>query len=113
MTYFADVKEKKELKSKYRKLSIMNHPDKGGQLVRMQEINEEYNKLKNTFGIFPKDLRHVMVGNFIYVNKSTCVVTKVEEKLFVAKSFKTNRVAMFDKDTGYGVFNLKIRAYAN
>jgi len=113
MTFFTDVKEKKDLKSKYRKLSFINHPDKGGKLDKMQAINEEYRMLKHSFGIFPKDLRNVMVGNFIYVNNSTCVVTKVEDKLFTAKSFETNRVAMFAKDTGYGVFNFKIRAYAS
>ncbi len=113
MTYFTDVKEKKDLKSKYRRLSLINHPDKGGKLDKMQAINAEYNILKHTFGIFPKDLKNIMVGNFINVNKSICVVTKVEDKLFIAKSFNTNRVAMFDKDTGYGVFNFKIRAYAN
>jgi len=113
MTYFTDVKEKKDLKSKYRKLSLLNHPDKGGALDKMQTINQEYDLLKHTFGEFPKDLRNVRVGNFVYVNNSTCVVTKVEEKLFIAKSFKTNRIAMFAKDTGYGVFNFKIKAYAN
>lgn len=113
MTYFTDVKEKEDLKSKYRKLSFIYHPDKGGELKKMQAINEEYNMLKHTFGIFPKDLRSIMVGNFVYVNKSICVVTKVEEKLFIAKSFETNRVAMFAKDTGYGLFNFKIRAYAS
>ena len=112
MTYFADVKEITDLKAKYRKLSVLYHPDKGGQLEKMQEINEEYNMLKQTFGKFPKNLRHVRVGNFVYVNKSLCLVTKVESKLFYAKSYKTGRVAMFDKDTGYGVFNFNIRAYA-
>ena len=112
MTYFADVKEKADLKSLYRKLSFLYHPDKGGQVEQMQAINAEYNLLKDTFGKFPKNLKHIKVGNFIYVNKSLCLVTKVESKLFYAKSFKTGRVAMFDKSTGYGVFNFKIRAYA-
>ena len=111
MTYFADVKERTDLKSKYRKLSLMYHPDKGGELQIMQAINEEYKMLKHTFGIFPKDLRNVKVGNFVYVNKSLCIVFKVEDKLFYAKSFYSGRVAMFDKDTGYGLFNFKIKAY--
>lgn len=113
MTYFADVKEKKDLKSKYRRLSFMYHPDMGGVVDKMQAINNEYNMLKQNFGIFPKDLRKVRVGNFVYVNKSTCIVTKVEEKLFFAKSLETNRIAMFAKDTGYGIFNFNIRAHAN
>lgn len=113
MTYFADVKERSDLKSKYRKLSLLYHPDKGGQLEKMQAINREYNMLKNTFGVFPKDLRKVQVGNFVYVNKSICIVFKVEDKLFYAKSFNTGRVAMFAKDTGYGLFNFKIKAYVS
>lgn len=91
----------------------MYHPDMGGRLEKMQEINEEYRMLKHNFGLFPKDLRNVRVGNFVYVNNSTCLVTRVEEKLFVAKSFATNRTAMFAKDTGFGVFNFNIRAHAN
>ena len=112
MTYFADIKEKTDLKSMYRKLSFLYHPDKGGQVEKMQAVNAEYALLKNTFGKFPRDLKKVRVGNFVYVNKTLCLVTKVEAKLFYAKSFKTGRLAMFAKDTGYGVFNFKIRAYA-
>lgn len=113
MTFFTDVKEKRDLISKYRRLSLLYHPDKGGVLEKMQAINEEYNLLKHNFGIFPKDLKSVKVGNYVYVNSSICLVIKVEENSFMAKSLKTNRVAMFAKDTGYGVFNFKIRAHAN
>ena len=113
MTHFIDIKEKGDLKSRYRKLSFINHPDKGGEVEKMQEINSEYNLLKHTFGVFPEKLQNVMVGNFVFVNKSTCVVVAVENNLFKAKSFKTAREAMFDKETGYGVFNLNIKAYAN
>ena len=113
MTYFLDVKEKSDLKSTYRKLSLAYHPDKGGEVKKMQAINEEYNMLKNTFGIIPKDLRKVRVGNFVFVNKSLCIVFKVEDKLFYAKSLNTGRIAMFVKETGYGLFNFKIKAYVN
>jgi hypothetical protein len=113
MTYFLDVKEKADLKSKYRKLSLAYHPDRGGQVEKMQAINEEYNMLKNTFGVFPKNLKIVEVGNFVYVNKSLCIVFKVEKRLFYAKSFTTGRISMFAKDTGYGLFNFKIRAHVN
>lgn len=110
MTYFVDVKEKADLKARYRKLSLVYHPDKGGENEKMQAINREYNHLKKTFGIFPKNLKDVRVGNFVFVNKSVCMVFKVEKKLFYAKSFTTGRIAMFDKETGYGLFNFKIRA---
>lgn len=113
MTYFLDVKEKNDLKSRYRKLSLVYHPDKGGEVEKMQAINEEYNMLKHTFGIFPKNLMNVKVGNFVFVNKSLCIVFKVERRLFYAKSFNTGRVSMFAKDTGFGVFNFKIRAHVS
>ncbi|HKL09500.1 MAG TPA: DnaJ domain-containing protein [Bacteroidales bacterium] len=113
MTYFLDVKEKTDLKSTYRKLSLIYHPDKGGETEKMQAINEEYNMLKHTFGELPKNLKKVKVGNFVYVNKSLCMVFKVESKLFFAKSLTTGRVAMFAKDTGYGVFNFNFRAHVN
>lgn len=113
MTYFSDVTDRKDLKSKYRRLSIKNHPDKGGLVEKMQEINVEYDYLKKTFGFFPKQLDSVRVGNFVYVNQSTCVVLEVERKLFKVKSFKTNREAIFDKATGLGLFNFKIQAYVN
>ncbi|MGC9375523.1 MAG: J domain-containing protein [Bacteroidales bacterium] len=113
MTYFIDVKEKADLKSKYRQLSLLYHPDRGGEVEKMQAINEEYNMLKKSFGIFPRRLQEVQVGNFVFVNQSLCMVFKVESRLFYAKSFRTGRVAMFAKDTGYGVFNFKVRAHVN
>jgi hypothetical protein len=113
MTYFLDVKEKSALKNRYRQLSLVYHPDKGGEIEKMKEINQEYNILKHTFGVFPSDLRKVRVGNFVFVNKSVCIIFKVEKKLFYAKSFVTGRVAMFDKTTGYGLFNFKIKAHVS
>lgn len=51
MTYFNQCNSLEELKIEYRKLCIKNHPDNGGNIKIMQEINAEYdkvfNKLKN------------------------------------------------------------------
>ena len=45
MKYFKNVKDIKELKKDYKKLAFENHPDRGGKLEVMQEINKEYEKL--------------------------------------------------------------------
>lgn len=45
MKYFKNVKDIKELKKEYKKLAFENHPDRGGKLEVMQEINNEYEKL--------------------------------------------------------------------
>ncbi|PLX00669.1 MAG: hypothetical protein C0594_15420 [Marinilabiliales bacterium] len=110
MTYFADILVEKELKQKYRQLALMNHPDKGGMLEKMQKINEEYSFLISRLGKVPDSISNVEIGNKIFVNKSECIVTGVTEKLFTAKSLRTRKVAHFDKETGFALFNFKLRA---
>ena len=43
--YFKNVKSYNELKSTYKELLKVNHPDNGGDLTKMQEINAEYDVL--------------------------------------------------------------------
>lgn len=43
--YFKNVKSYNELKSTYKELLKANHPDNGGDLEKMQEINAEYDVL--------------------------------------------------------------------
>lgn len=42
MTYFTNCKTSDEIKSKYRELAKVNHPDLGGNTATMQSINAEY-----------------------------------------------------------------------
>jgi hypothetical protein len=42
MTYFKNVENLDYLKSEYRRLALEHHPDKGGNVETMQEINAEF-----------------------------------------------------------------------
>lgn len=43
--YFASVNTIEELRKHYRELLKQHHPDNGGDLATMQEINAEYDRL--------------------------------------------------------------------
>lgn len=45
MKHFTNINSLAELKKQYRTLAITNHPDKGGKVEIMQEINSEYDQL--------------------------------------------------------------------
>ena len=45
MKWFINIKDLNELRRVYRALAIKHHPDKGGDVVVMQQINNEYDEL--------------------------------------------------------------------
>jgi hypothetical protein len=45
MKWFTNIKTLDELRTAYRKLAVLHHPDKGGSTADMQEINNEYDLL--------------------------------------------------------------------
>lgn len=49
MKYFGNCKSLDDLKNLYRKLAFIHHPDKGGSVEEMQDINEEFSL---SFAIF-------------------------------------------------------------
>ncbi len=110
MSYFAGVITQDELKSTYRKLVKQYHPDKGGSNEIMKLINYEYARFLKAFNYKPLNLQEVKVGCFVYVNKSKCIVTKVEANCFRARSLKTFREAYFSKETGFALLNFKFQA---
>ena len=47
MKYFEGIQTLQELKSAYKKLAMVFHPDRGGDLETMKTINNEYDQLFN------------------------------------------------------------------
>ena len=43
--YFASCQTLEELKKEYKRLALLHHPDRGGELEIMQTINNEYDEL--------------------------------------------------------------------
>ena len=48
--FFKDVETVEELYSQYKKLAMQHHPDHGGRVEDMQQINAEYDDLKKRVG---------------------------------------------------------------
>ena len=66
-----------QLKYNFRKLALLFHPDRGGDVNIMKKINAEYRYYLDGFKSTPKSFRELKVGNTVYVNNSKCIVTKV------------------------------------
>ena len=45
MTYFQGIRSLADLKKEYRRLAMLHHPDKGGDIAVMQQVNTEFEKL--------------------------------------------------------------------
>jgi hypothetical protein len=43
--FFANCKTLEELKKEYKRLAMLHHPDRGGNLETMQAVNNEYDEL--------------------------------------------------------------------
>jgi hypothetical protein len=44
-SFFKDCKTLEELKKEYKRLAMLHHPDRGGNLETMQAVNNEYDEL--------------------------------------------------------------------
>ncbi|MBN2347335.1 MAG: hypothetical protein JXJ22_00775 [Bacteroidales bacterium] len=110
MTYFKDILSEEQLRYHYRKLAMLFHPDRGGDIATMKKVNEEYRYYLDGFKTTPKSFNDLKPGNTVYVKDSKCIVTAVEKDRFKAKSLETNRETYFSKSTGYAILNFKFRA---
>lgn len=110
MKFFNDSLSIEEMKASYRRLVMIYHPDRGGDIEMMKRLNYEYSKRMRLMEEKPASLEDIKVGNVVIVNDSKCIVTEVNKDCFKAKSFITHREAYFSKSTGYAMLNFKFKA---
>ena len=86
MNALSSAQSLRELKHNYRRLAKIHHPDKGGNLLGMQQINAEYERMQlrlkqaaNTPIFHHEDFSDVYVGMELYVNGTPVEVLAVAE----------------------------------
>jgi len=127
MKWFKDVHTLDELRTMYRKLALLHHPDRGGSTADMQEINNEYDILSKrlinsntTFSegrksweefvsseirnklidiIFLEDIIIEIIGSWIWVTGNTKAV-KEQLKSYGFK-FSPNKLAWYWQSGDY------------
>ncbi|MDD4191523.1 MAG: DnaJ domain-containing protein [Mangrovibacterium sp.] len=104
------VASEKELKKEYKKLAMIYHPDKGGSTVLMQELNREYQLLKEQFAHKIRRGDGLQVGDTVFVNGTACRIIYVSRFTFIAQALRNGRTAVFDRETGFAVSSRKFRA---
>ncbi len=70
MKYFSECKTIDEVKATYKTLAKMHHPDKGGNLQTMQEINNEYSfaiaKIAKGENLTNAEISDILTANELY-----------------------------------------------
>lgn len=122
MTAFTDIDNLKDLKRAYRQLAARWHPDRGGSAATMQQINALYDQHRSRLrhpadgsqsatetdtGI---DFSAIEIGCTVWVNGTECEVTAVTAQTFRVVAKGRNRQAVFERPTGLGKFNPRLRA---
>lgn len=141
MAHLASAQSLKELKTIYRKLASIHHPDRGGCVESMQQLNRQYQmhqerlKLAANDPLFSVsrfmskesrwepgysrnkppyqplcDFSSIAVGDKVYINATLCKVLGVTDDSFRAQAIGRERQSVFDKKTGIGIFNRRLRA---
>ncbi|HFB62006.1 MAG TPA: hypothetical protein ENJ69_03380 [Bacteroidetes bacterium] len=111
MRFFPDdIDSEVQARLNYKRLAILYHPDRGGNEEIMREINQEYELVKKRLRRYREGLQQLKPGDCVVVNGTECEVTAVFEKTFIAKAKGRHRLAIFDKKTGYSVYDKKFKA---
>lgn len=89
MKWFHNPQTAEELKEQYRKLAMQHHPDRGGILENMQEINNEYDAL------FPrlKDVHKSAKGE-VYTAKTPTTEAPEEFRHIIDALFKMENITI-------------------
>ncbi len=110
MKYFNRVSSLSELKLLHRRLAMLNHPDIGGDVSVMMEINSEYEIVKRRFLAYKQKFGQVSEGDLVMVNGSISEVIQVSPDRFKVKSTYSYRIAEFSKLDGICLSNPKFIA---
>lgn len=111
MRFFPDdIYSEVQARLNYKRLAVLFHPDMGGDEDIMREINQEYELVKKRLRKYKEGLDDLKVGDSVLVNGTECVVTAVFEKTFIAKAKGRHRLAIFEKKTGFSVYDKKFKA---
>lgn len=108
--YLSSIISEKHLKSEYRKKAMQLHPDLGGNEVEFIRLTQEYKFWKDKLVAQSNDLSKLKVGDTVWVNRTECEVTYVDQVSFIAKAKGRVKYAIFDKQTGRGKYNSQYRA---
>lgn len=89
MKWFSNPQTLEQLKKQYKKLAMQHHPDVGGSVTNMQEINAEYDKLfellKNT---------HQTADGKTYTAKTETTETAAEFKDIINRIINLNNITI-------------------
>jgi len=108
--YLKAISTEKQLKNEYRKKALVLHPDMGGNEVEFIRLTQEYKMWKKKLLASSNDLSRVEVGDTVWVNRTECEVTYVDELSFIARAKGRVKYGVFEKSTGIGKYNSKYRA---
>jgi len=79
----------------------------------MQQINHEYQLIKEILRHHQKSLYDLKQGDLVYVNGTECLVILSLSDKFIARAKGRSKQAWFDKATGLGLYNPLYRASMN
>ena len=120
MQQLAAAQSLAELKSQYRKLVSIHHPDRGGDVSVMQALNTQYELMYERFyikgagandaAVMSEDFSVLEVGANIYINSTCCEVLELTATAFRVVVLGRSRQAWFDLEAGKGLYNTRLRA---
>jgi len=103
MISLSHIQSVQELKTKYRQLARVCHPDRGGNTQLMQQLNSEYQHRKLLLEKYCNGFDQLKVGDKIYVNGTVCTVILLTKTKFIAKAKGRSKQAWFHIKTGIGI----------
>lgn len=108
--YLDSIYSEKQLKEEFRKQALVLHPDMGGNEIEFVQLTNEYKSWKAKFKALENDFSSLKIGDTVWVNRTECVVTYVDQISFIAKAKGRVKYGIFEKSTGVGKYNTNYRA---